>query len=180
VKPIIVGFAGPIASGKSTVAIALADALGWHHASFGEFVRSVARKRGLREDRETLQTVGSELISAGWEPFCSAVLSQAGWKRGCGVVIDGIRHIEAIEALRRIITPLEFVLVFISIIEVDRRPRLSKKGIASKEDLRRIESHSTEAQVSSSLRDKANFFVDGNRPVSEIVDQIIGWLNRDV
>ncbi|MFC1970057.1 AAA family ATPase [Chloroflexota bacterium] len=177
-EAVVLGFTGPIGSGKSTVSKAIADVLGWPRASFGDYVRSVARERGLRQNRETLQTIGPELINAGWGPFCEAVFSQAGWERGSGIVVDGIRHIEAIETIRRMTVPLKFVLVFISIAEADRQSRLVRKGIKDKKEQLRIESHSTETHLSS-LRSKADFIVDGTQSASELVDLIMRLLNSN-
>ncbi len=175
---VVIAFAGPIGSGKSTVSAAIAEALGLPRASFGDYVRSVAKQRGLTQDRETLQLVGSELIENGWGPFCKAVLSQAGWKRGDGIVVDGIRHIEAIEALRQMTAPLKFFPVFISIEGEDRKSRLMSKGIMDDGEKSKIESHSTEVQVSS-LHSKASLVLDGSQPISELVGQIIGFVSSN-
>ena len=175
---VVIAFAGPIGSGKSTVSVAIAEALGLSRASFGEHVRSVAKQRGLTQDRETLQLIGSELIENGWGSFCKAVLSQAGWKKGDGIVVDGIRHIEAIEALLRMTVPSKFVLVFISIAEKERQIRLVRKGIKDKENQLKIESHSTEVQVKS-LEGKADLILDGTRPSLELVNQIMEYFNSN-
>jgi len=175
---IVIAFAGQIGSGKSTISIALAEALGLSRASFGDHVRSVAKQRGLTQDRKMLQIIGSELIKNGWGPFCKAVLSQAGWKRGDSIIVDGIRHIEAIETLRQMTAPLKFVQIFISIEEEDRKSRLMSKGIMDKKGKSIIESHSTEAQVYS-LHNEANLVLDGTQPISELVRQIIGFINSN-
>lgn len=176
---VIIAFAGPIGSGKSTVSFAIAEALGLSRASFGDYVRGVAKQRGLTQDRETLQLIGSELIGNGWGPFCKAVLSQAGWKKGKGVVVDGIRHIEAVETLLQMTAPSKFVLVFVSITEKERQIRLVQKGIKDKEDQIRIESHPTEVQVKS-LESKADLILDGTRPSLELVDQIMEYFNTNL
>ncbi len=175
---VVIAFTGPIGSGKSTISIALAEALGLSRASFGDHVRSVAKQRGLTPDREMLQIIGSELIKNGCGPFCKAVLSQAGWKKGDSIIVDGIRHIEAIEALRQMTAPLKFILIFISIEDEDRQSRLMSKGIMDKGKKSKIESHSTEAQVNS-LHSKASLVLDGTQPISELVRQIIGFISSN-
>lgn len=175
---IVIAFAGPIGSGKSTVSVALARVLDLSRASFGDHVRSVAKQRGLAQDREILQIIGSELIENGWGPFCKAVLLQADWKKGDSIIVDGIRHIEAIEALRQMTAPMRFVLIFISIEEQDRQSRLMSKGIMDKKEKSIIESHSTEAQVNS-LHSEANLVLDGTQPISELVRQIAGFISSN-
>jgi dephospho-CoA kinase len=172
---IVIAFAGQIGSGKSTVSIALAEALGFSRAGFGDYVRYVAAQRGLTADREVLQTIGNGLIEQGWDSFCEAVLSQANWMKGEAVVIDGIRHIEAIQTLLRITDPSKFILIFISINEADRKNRLFGKGIHEEEKQIRIDSHSTEIQVNS-LKNKADLILDGTRPISELVNQVIEFI----
>jgi len=176
---VVIALAGPIGSGKSTLSFAIAEVLGLPRASFGDYVRSVARQRGLTEGRETLQLIGFELIRNGWGPFCEAVLSQAGWKKGEGVVVDGIRHIGVIETLLQMTAPSRLVLVFVSIGERERQVRLVQKGIKDKEEQIKIESHPTEVQVKS-LESKADLILDGTRPPPELIDQIMKYLNADL
>jgi dephospho-CoA kinase len=76
-KPIVVGFAGSIASGKSTLSIEVASSLEWQRVSFGDYVRTVAQSQGLGDSREMLQAVGASLINQGMEQFCKAVLYSA-------------------------------------------------------------------------------------------------------
>ena len=46
-QPLVLAFAGRIASGKSTFSMGLAQVLGWPRVSFGDYVRQVARHSGL-------------------------------------------------------------------------------------------------------------------------------------
>ncbi|MFO7772633.1 MAG: AAA family ATPase [Dehalococcoidia bacterium] len=176
---IVIALAGPIGSGKSTLSFAIAEELGLPRASFGDYVRSVARQRGLTENRETLQLVGFELMRNGWRPFCEAVLSQTGWKKGEGVVVDGIRHSGVIETLHQMTAPSKFILVFVSIAERERQIRLVQKGIRDEEERTKIESHPTEVQVKL-LESKADLILDGTRPPSELVEQIMEYLNTNL
>jgi dephospho-CoA kinase len=47
VKPVVLTFAGRIASGKSTLSRQIAVTLGWPWASFGDYVRAEATRRGF-------------------------------------------------------------------------------------------------------------------------------------
>jgi len=179
INNILIAFAGAIGSGKSTISSALAEALSLSRVSFGDYIRSVAKQRKLTQDRETLQLIGSELIEKGWEPFCRAVLSQVSWKKGDSIVIDGIRHIEAIEAISRIAAPSRFVLVYIFIAENERQIRLEREGVKNMEKQVKIEGHSTEVQVKL-LKNKADIILDGTQPTSEIVKKIIAFFNHDL
>lgn len=107
-------------------------------------------------------------------PFCKAVLSQANWEKGSGIVIDGIRHIEAINMLQQMTSPLKLILVFISIDDKNRQARLETRGEDKSLQIK-IENHDTEGQINL-LRSKADIILDGTQPVSKLVSQIIEFI----
>ena len=82
--------AGPAGSGKTTEAEMLVRDYGFARISLGGICREEARRRGLPEDRATLQAMGDAL--RGPEPARLAILAweQAGQVPG-SVVIDGVR-----------------------------------------------------------------------------------------
>ena len=100
---VALAIAGGIASGKTSLAKALSERLAWPRASFGDCVREVAAEQGLGTLRETLQAVGEALIAAGWDSFCRRTLCEGGWRPGGPVIVDGIRHVEAIDHLRAVL-----------------------------------------------------------------------------
>src|SRR4051812_28967884 len=103
--PSAIGVAGRVGSGKSSLATLLGDQAGWPVVRFGDFLRDVAEGRGLAADRPTLQRLGTEYIGRGWVPFCAQVLEAAGWRPGVSVIVDGIRHPEAVDALNQLLAP---------------------------------------------------------------------------
>ena len=177
-KPLVLAFAGRIASGKSTLSTGVARALGWPRVSFGDSVRQVARRRGLEESRAVLQEVGATLIAQGWEAFCHAVLGQVAWAPGQPLIVDGIRHAEALEVLRQLVAPSELRLVFIAVNEPTRATRLRQREIPDRETVQRVEEHSTEAQVGTVLPGMADFLVDGARPLEGLLQEIVRWVQQ--
>jgi dephospho-CoA kinase len=101
----VIAFAGRIGAGKSSVAKALADHLGWKLASFGAYVRTVVSSRGLSLSRESLQAVGEELEAKDTTALCRAVLNAAFWQPGEPLVIEGIRHVRVLEILKTLVAP---------------------------------------------------------------------------
>src|SRR5262245_8749461 len=99
-RPNVLCLAGGIGSGKTELASRLASRLAWPWVSFGNHVRAVAKDRGLPETREQLQALGEELIGRDLDGFCLAVLGQAHWHEGASIIVEGIRHAEALGALR--------------------------------------------------------------------------------
>ena len=173
---VVLAFAGSIASGKSTISTAVATSLGWSRVSFGEYVRSEARLRGLGESRAVLQNLGVSLIDEGCEQFCRAVLAQTGWRLGQSLVVDGLRHVEALQELKRLVAPAKLLLIFIETSEAVRRNRVTERKGADCKELLRIESHSTERQVQAALPQIADITVDGNRPIEDLAQEITGWV----
>lgn len=175
-KSIILAFAGSVASGKSTISTAVATVLGWPRVSFGDYVRSEARHRGLGESREVLQNLGVSLIEEGWEPFCRAVLAQTIWCPGQSLVIDGIRHAEAVRTLQRLVAPSKLLLVFIVTNESVRKDRLHERNVIDHNELQQIESHSTESQVRIALPEMADLTMDGTKPIEDLLQKITAWV----
>jgi cytidylate kinase len=174
-KSIIVGFAGKIGSGKTTILAAVAEALNWKRASFGDYVRGVARERGLDESREVLQEIGASLAKNP-DGFCVFLLRQVDWKPGQNLVVDGIRHAKIMDALRRVTEPSRIFLVFVNIDEGVRRKRLLDDPDAEKQAALVYDAHTTEADVKNVLPAMADLVADGARPVPDLVNQIVAWI----
>jgi dephospho-CoA kinase len=104
-RPVVVAISGPIGAGKTTVTALLAGQLGWPRTAYGDVVRSAAAARGLPARRDILQHIGAEL-TRDWPVFTRAVLDRAGWRPGQPLILDGLRHVMAAEALRHVVTPL--------------------------------------------------------------------------
>ena len=177
-RQLVVAIAGAIRSGKTCLSIGLSNALGWPRVGFGDYVRSVARSRGLDETREVLQELGATLVGQGWEQFCRAVLHQADWRPGECLVVDGVRHVEAIPTLRREVAPSDLALIFIAVDDSTREARLRQEGLLDRERLKKTEAHSTEAQVRTALPQLADLVVDGSRPERELLEDILLWVQR--
>jgi cytidylate kinase len=171
--PFVLAIGGRTGSGKTLLCEALARALALSCASFGDLVRSVATARGLDHSRGTLQAVGASLIDQGWEPFCQRVLADADWQTGKSLVVEGIRHAEALHHIRRLVVPARVVFVFLTIGDEVRSDRLSQRGSETQEQAIEIERHSTESQVVAGLRDHADLVLDGESPLDALADSVM-------
>ncbi len=171
--PIVVGFAGKIGSGKSTLSKELARIQGWPWVSFGNYVRLLARSRGLNEDRAVLQGLGESLVQNHCAEFCRSVLESGNWTSNRPIILDGIRHIEVVRELKRTVAPLRFVLVYLRIDDQNRQTRLNQRSV---ENLHEIDVHPMEVQVSQSLSKVADLILSGVDPLQDNIDKIIAYV----
>lgn len=171
----VLGFAGKIGSGKSTVSGIVATMLGWQRASFGQFLRDEAARIGLDgSSREALEALGQGFIAGGWTEFCKKVLGAAHWVAGNNLVVDGIRHVEAVETIRKLTAPSNVALVFIKTPEALRESRLVARGFGERASA--LDSHATESQVLDILPKYAAYTLDGSLPPEECAAHVITWL----
>ena len=174
-EPQIIAFAGKRGSGKTTVSEGVAKVLNWPRASFGEYLRAAAKRQGISDATENLQELGAALAK---EPdrFCDAVLTFSEWEAGEPLVVEGIRHQEVLESLRRKVAPLEVRLVYLDIDESERIRRLNEREPSSTDRMKAVESHSTESQVKDVLSESADFHVSTKEPSNLVIDKIVDWI----
>lgn len=175
---IILGFIGRIKSGKTTLSKYLAESLDLPRVSFGDYVRNVAKKQGLSESRETLQSIGASLIRKDPEGFCRNVLKQVDWKPGQSLLIDGIRHAEVIKILNKLTYPSKLLLIFVKVTGENQKQRLKTSNKNYITQIKELESHSTEIQVKESLRSSSDLVVDGSQPIAVLVESILTWIRN--
>lgn len=122
-----------------------------------------------------LQEIGASLAENP-DQFCLSLLGQVGWKVGQNLVVDGIRHTKIMNALRRVTDPSRVFLVFVKVDEGVRKKRLSDDKDAGKQTAPEHEAHTTEADVKIVLPAMADLVADGARPVPDLVNHIVAWI----
>lgn len=170
----IFAFSGKIGSGKTTFSKSFAEQINANYASFGDYVREIAKNEGLDVyDRSVLQQKGVELIQIlGWDKFCASVLACFEGCRKGHIVIDGIRHVEAVDALKRIFFGEDVYLILLEISDDQAVKRqIARSGhVASFAEL----NHSTE-QSYAKLKEVASLCLDSNRCVDENSKILYEW-----
>lgn len=168
----VVGLSGQFGSGKSSLASVLSERTSWKRAAFGDYLRHLASELGFGMDRASLQQLGEEQIALGWDMFCTAVLNHFHWKPGCGLVVDGLRHVDAIATLNRLLHPQTVFHVHLALEGELRLARIiSRDGQLGVDG--DCERHSTESDVRNLLPAVANLVLDAARPVEEIADEVL-------
>lgn len=176
-QPAVIALSGRPGSGKSTLARALADALCWPCVSSGNYVRQVAAHQGLPDTRENLQQLGESIIeNEGIATFGQLVLTAGGWSPGQPVVIEGVRHVSFLAALRALVVPLRLWHVHVQAGELVRHARLRARGTGEIDRLETIEGHSTEADVPGKLRGLADLIIDADRPLESLIRIVVAAL----
>ena len=162
---------GKIGSGKTTLAQALAEACGFPRISFSDVVRMEAKKRGLGDSRDELQTVGEDLVAHTPREFCERVLVLGGYEAGKGFVVDGLRHIEILHLIKSMVAPQAVTHLHIASPEELRIKRLEARGRAGESTIA-VEHHSTEIQLGLTLPSVADHLLDGSLQIEELVGDI--------
>jgi dephospho-CoA kinase len=172
----IVSFAGRIASGKSAVSEAVAEFYSIDRVSFGDAVRSEAERRGLACSREVLQDLGNELIAGGWGSFCSLVTEQVNWDGHRPLVVDGVRHVGAIDALRRLAEPSGLYVVFVDTSWERRQAWLVDRGVSELEALA-ADNHSNESELDAVIG-SSDLVVANDAGLERVVAQVVRALDE--
>lgn len=152
----VYAFGGSGKSGKTTIGRMFAQERGLRFASFGEYVRKEAARRGIQNPtRVDLQAVGLSLVATDLFGFCQAVLTEAGFVQGEGLVIDGVRHLATVRVLKEILGDQPLKVVYLeSSLEVR-----AQRGSFAPDDLVEVDSHPVEAETLA-LKNLANLVLD--------------------
>lgn len=146
---------GQIASGKTTFANRLVqDIPGAQLCSYGDVVRSEAQVRGLEPSRPLLQALGIILISEGWPRFTQRLLAHLPTDYDA-LVVDGVRHLQAINELRVQIVGSSITSVFVDTPDAVIAERLQARG-----ETLAAQNHKVEAQLEQ-VRQAADLTVNG-------------------
>ena len=129
--------------------------------------------------REILQELGESLVQTDCESFCLGTLRHVGWSPGQSVVLEGVRHTIVASTLRRIITPLAFHLIFLDTTPEILEKRRQHLDLPPNTSWDAIESHSTESQVTSSIKTSADLVLDASLPITQLSDLVLEFLSQD-
>jgi hypothetical protein len=175
---VVLGFAARMGAGKSRVSKDVAEQLHAPRVSFGEYVRQVARDRGLPETREILQDLERALVQQDVRGFCARVLDQAPWRPGMPLVIDGVRHPEVLRTLEELVSPAPFRLVYLPLDRETPLTRLANEDLPHQGSPEECDRHPTDAEVSLGLPEEADLVLEGTCPIEQLVQQVVEYATR--
>lgn len=164
---LIIGLAGPVAAGKTTVGGYL-EKYGLHYIRYSQIIEQELLNNSQPANRENLRTVGATLFNSNYQydlnkKLASSIMQYA------KVVVDGLRHLEDYTFWKEQ-GFLNFVLIY-----VDAKYELRQERFSARED-ETIDydvavSHSTEAEITD-LRDKADYIVENNGTFEDLHESI--------
>lgn len=173
---VVLCFAAPIEAGKTQISTAVAERLNAPRVSFGDYLRGVARALGTELTREALQVLGEEMVTRNVRSFCQKVLGQQPWEPGKPLIIDGVRHLEELDALGDMLAPARLWLIYINVDRTTQAKRLKVDSLPHEKTLEELEQHPTELQVRSKLPDRASLVLDGTRDPNLLTAQVLEFL----
>ncbi len=176
-----IAITGHISAGKSTLLHQLSERHGWSVASFGEYVRSVARARAAPVDRKSLQDIGHEIFRAlGPKAFLETVIAHSGPLSDVRL-FDGVRDIAIVSALKT--THAKTVIIHLDVPDLMRyerhltRMNLNRAVFAFRGFLQ-LEDHPIE-QGTRDLAGTADEFIQVTRePIAVVIGDIEHRLAR--
>jgi len=171
----IIALAGPTKSGKTTLARRLAASLAVPYGSFGDQVRKEAIRRGLNAHSQgDLQTLGAEMVEKDAKAFCKAVLSDAGYHSGHGLVLDGVRHVRVLKVIKSLAGDQTVELVYLDSSALDR----AKRSSLNARELEDIDSHMVE-QDAPKLKSIASLVLDTSKNDESAFKVLLEWALRE-
>lgn len=169
-------FSGQIGSGKSSVSLAVAEALGWRRTGFGDYLREeIARLGGDPSDRQSLQDLGQQRVDHDASAFCRDVLVAGGFQPGDDFIVDGIRHVRIFDLLAEASRPSTARMILLAAAGATLEQRVAKRYDA--DDYARAAAHRVEAEVLDDLPRRADAIVNTERSVDDVVAACIQLVN---
>jgi dephospho-CoA kinase len=166
----LICLAGGIASGKTTLAGALHAALPDSALlAFGDVVRRRARAAHSEPTRQDLQDTGLRLIGEGWPAFVNELLLEFEGDSSV-LIVEGVRHREAVDALRERLHKRRLLLIYIEVSYDQRRERLTRRAESEQALI-----HDVERDVES-LHAIADLVVGTHQPLEDLVAHVCAYV----
>jgi len=175
IPKIILGFVGPLASGKGTCCKYLAERQGAKTYRFSSILRDILTRLHLPHTRGNLQDVSLGLRNAlGDDVLAKAIADDVAADTGDVVTVDGIRRLPDIKHVRMLDG---FHLVAIVADERVRYVRLTQRHENADDERKTFADFVKDGQQEaerqiSEIVSRAEFTVDNDGPLEELYEQL--------
>jgi len=174
-QKIILGFIGPLASGKGTAAKYLAEKHGAGSYRFSTILRDILSRVYLPDTRTNMQTVSSVMRGAfGDDLLALAIAKDVEADARQIVAVDGVRREPDIKHLREL---PGFYLISIEADMKLRHERMTKRGENPDDNAKTFEQFVKDSQAEAeqqiaALQQKADFVINNNGDLANFFRQI--------
>lgn len=163
--PRVIALSGPVAAGKSTLALALTDQYGADRLRTQRLLRDIAEQRGtsLPSSRGALQDFGDALddeSGGGW--LADAVLAHADGSTAAMIVVDAVRTLDQLEALRDRFVHVDHLHVYAPRHILDSRYQQRDSEFQEFSTYDEVAANATESHIGD-LRGDAEVAIDTDR-----------------
>lgn len=161
---LVITLSGGIGSRRSDLAEKLETRLGWPRVKFSDIIRQRIEETGENPDsRPLLQQYGQRMVQYQLEEFVTGVLARApGWEQDGNLIVDGMRHVEVLLTLRRMVRAAGSNLFYVHVRAdpLEREAGARDRGI-EEQDIYRYDHALSEAQMNRILPAYADLEIDG-------------------
>lgn len=169
-EPIFVGFAGRIASGKTSAATYLTREYGFQYRRYSQVLEEWASASA--PDRNRLQHLGWDVMAGGLQVELNARVI-AGIDRLRSAAIDGLRHLVDFQSLSSTFGE-SFEMIFIEAREEHRFERLRTR-FSTLAAFKAVDSHPVEAHIDD-LRSRASIAIRNDDSPELLYQQLDAWM----
>ena len=168
----IIAFSGKIGSGKSSISTVVAEFFKFERISFGDYVRAlVAAKGGDPASRKELQDEGQRRVIEDPVLFLSGTLEFHHWSSDTDAIVDGLRHISILSAMRDRFGARMFH-IHLNVENSKATERALRRG-DEHGGVKGALQHVVEADVDTNLLRLADLAVDADQPQEKLVSDCI-------
>lgn len=160
---LVIGIAGPIAAGKTTIGKHL-EKCGFHYVRYSQIIEQDLSSLGCFADKNILRSVGAKLYNDNKQYDLNKKLSVFIDSHPVAV-IDGMRHCEDYTFWKEKCF-LNFVLIYVDATYDLCQKRFSMRGNESN-DYEKAVSHPAESDVES-LKAKADYIIENNGTIDDL------------
>lgn len=174
----IIGITGTIGAGKGTV-VEYLKSKGFSHYSARSLLLAELTKRGLQNDRDAMRPLANELRQTHGPAYIAEMLFQEAETAGGDAVIESLRSVGEIEALKKLSS--KFTLLAVDADPTIRYERIVKRGSETdsisfeefiEQELLESEGKDPWAQNLPACIDMADILITNNGTLEELRAQV--------
>ncbi|CRL34772.1 MazG-like family protein [Agathobacter rectalis] len=148
----VICISGKIGSGKTTIGKMIANEIGGIHGSVSDFLKAELKKQGITTPtREQLQNFGENYIENGCVEFASQTVKYIGRKKELPFVIDGVRHVNFLNAIKMICWPAPVYEVVLQANDDTLQQHIAIRGAEVLDSTHRAEGNLEELLVAADI-----------------------------